>query len=260
MAKGKKRKVESRAPRTKKKRRKGKRRKPKRSKFANAFPKKMAVKLTYCDTFTIPNTTGGSAAYRLCLNSIHAPSTTGGSTSHQPRGHDQWAQIYEKYCVVGAKVKVEPIYSSSSTAGDTELTIKGFMDDDVAESSYTVNQLIELGMLGSRNQIVTIGQTGPNSFARQVKPMIFKYSARKFFGISKSDKFINAVGVGQGETTPLLGMQNVGAKFGANPTLPCYLKLSCAGLNHDSQNATIAARVTIEYSVIVHSPKEVGAS
>lgn len=236
-----------------------KRRSVRRARFAQAFPKSMPIKLTYCDTFTLPNTSAGSAAYRLCLNSIHAPSTTGGGSAHQPRGHDQWAAIYSKYCVVGAKVKVEPIYSSTSTAGDTEVTIKGFMDDDVAESNYTVDQLIELGMLGTRNQIVTIGE-GPNSFARQVKPMIFKFSARKFFGISKKDSFINAVPVGQGETTALLGKENVGAKFGANPTMPCYLKLSCAGLNHDSQNATVAARVTIEYSVIVHSPKEVAAS
>ena len=243
-----------------KRRRVGGRRKG-RTSFLSAFPKSMAVKLTYCDVIAVPNTTAGNAAYRLRLNSIYAPSATGGGTSHQPRGFDQWATIYSKYCVVGATVKVEPIYSSSSTgAGDTETTLKGFMDDDLGESSYTVEQMIELGLLGKQAKILTIGHDGPHSLQRSAKSLYFKYGTKKFFGISKDTQMINAVGIGQGEATSLEGIQNVGALMGANPSMPAYLKLSCTGPAHDSQNATLACRVTIEYNVIVHSPKEVASS
>lgn len=230
--------------------------------FHKLFPKKMPVKLTYCDVFTLPNTSAGSAAYKLRLNSIFAPSQTGGGTSHQPRGHDQWATIYEKYCVVGAKVKVEPIYSSSGGgSGNTELTIKGFIDDDVSEGNYTPEQLIELGLLGQQCKLLTIGDGGAHNISgRRAKNLNFKFSTKKFFGIKKDQQIINAVGTGQGEATALQGVQNVGALFGANPTMPAYLKLSVAGPNHDGVNATIACRCTITYSVIVHSPKEVASS
>jgi len=229
-----------------------------RTTYLKTFPKQMAVKLTYCDTIAIPNTDTGTADYRFRLNSIFDPDMTGGG--HQPRGHDQWATIFSKYCVIGAKVKVEPIYSSSSTgAGNTETTVKGYIDDDIAGPNYSAEELIELGMLGKKCQIVTIGQNA-HGFERKVKPMIFKFGTKKFFGVSKGEQIINAVGIGQGESTSLTGMQHVGALFGTNPAKPAYLKLSCSGPAHDAQNPTVAARVTIEYSVIVHSPIEVASS
>jgi hypothetical protein len=234
------------------------RRRKARTSYAKAFPKSMAVKLTYCDTIAIPNTDDGNAAYRFRLNSIFDPDMTG--TGHQPRGHDQWATIYSKYCVVGAKVKVEPIYSSSSTgAGNTEVTIKGYIDDDITATNYSAEDIIELGMLGNKCQIVTIGQNA-HGFERKVKPMTFKFGTKKFFGIKKSEQIINAVGIGQGEATSLTGMQHVGALFGTNPAKPAYLRLGCGGPTHDAQHPTVAARVTIEYSVIVHSPVEVASS
>ena len=218
----------------------------------------MPVKMTYCETIAIPNTDSGATSYRFRLNSIFKPNYT--STGHQPRGHDQWATIFSKYCVIGAKVKVEPIYSSSSTgAGNTEITIKGYIDDDIVGPNYSAEDVIELGMLGNKCQIVTIGQNA-HGFERKVKPMYFKFSTKKFFGVSKGEQIINAVGIGQGESTSLTGMQNVGAVFGTNPVKPAYLRLGCSGPTHDAQNPTVAARVTIEYTVIVHSPKEVASS
>lgn len=230
--------------------------------FHKMFPRSMPVELTYCDVITVPNTDAGTAAYRFQLNSIYQPSFTGGGSSHQPRGHDQWERIYEKYCVVGAKVKVEPIYSSSAAgSGNTEITIKGFMDDDITADNYTAEELIELGMLGHKCKIITIGDGGAHNISgRKAKSLTFKMNTKKFFGIKKGQQIINAVGVGQGEGTALQGVQNVGAFFGANPTMPVYLKVSCAGPNHDGVDATIACRVTIKYSVIVHSPKEITGS
>ena len=251
MPKGTKRKKESRGPSTKKRPRRRKRRRA-RSTYLKTFPKSMAVKLTYCDVITIPNTDTGTAAYRFRLNSIFDPDYTG--AGHRPRGHDQWKTIYSKYCVIGAKVKVEPVYSSSGTgAGNTETTIKGYMDDDITATNYSSEDLIELGLLGNKCQIVTIG-ANPHGFERKVKPMYFKFGTKKFFGIKKSEQIINAVGIGQGEATSLTGMQHVGALFGTNPVKPAYLRLGCSGPTHDAQNPTVAARVTIEYLVVVHSP------
>ena len=257
MPKGTKRKKETNGRRTKKRRRTQRPRRA-RNTFLKTFPKSMAVKLTYCDVITVPNTDTGTAAYRFRLNSIFDPDYTGGG--HQPRGHDQWASIYSKYCVIGAKVKVEPIYSSSGTgAGNTEVTIKGYIDDDITGPNYSAEDIIELGLLGSKCQVLTIG-ANPHGFERKLKNMYFKFGTKKFFGVSKNEQIINAVGLGMGESTSLTGMQHVGALFGTNPVKPAYLRLGCCGPAHDAQTATVAARVTIEYSVIVHSPKEVGES
>lgn len=246
---------------TKRKRRVKKRRtlpKRRRSSFAKTFPKSMAVQMTYCDEITVPNRDAGSAPYTFRLNSIFDPDFTG--TGHQPRGHDQYATIYQKYCVVGAKVLVEPLWGAGGVA--TETSLLGYMDDDLLDAGYSVKDLVELGLMGGKYKQIVIGPGTANQSLSNNRShnLRFFYDPKKFFGLSKKTQIINAVGIGQGEASDLEGVQNVGAPFGVNATKPAYLKLHCAGPAHDSGNPTMKVRVTIKYSVIVHTPLEVGSS
>lgn len=229
-----------------------------RSSFLKTFPKSMPVTLTYCDDINVPNRDGGAAPYTFRLNSIFDPDYT--STGHQPRGYDQYASIFSKYCVVGAEVTVEPLYTTN--AGSTEVALMGFIDDDLLEPGYSIKDLVELGLLGGtyKHMIVGPGTNDRGVGTSRKRTLKFKFGTKKFFGVSKGTQIINPVGIGQGESTELVGIQNVGAEFGTNPDMPAYLKLHCSGPNHDGADPILKCRVTIKFSCVVHSPIEVGRS
>lgn len=74
------------------------------------FPTKKTVKLRYCQEISLTITSGYMAYHGFRLNSLFDPDYT--STGHQPLGFDQWAAIYDKYCVTRAAI------SCRSTHGD----------------------------------------------------------------------------------------------------------------------------------------------
>lgn len=218
------------------------------------FPKKQLCELTYCAEVNIPNKNAGTAPQIFRLNSIFDPDYT--STGHQPRGHDQWATIYDKYCVIGCKAIVEPLYGSIVNAPST---LYGYVDDDPTSDGFEVADIIELGMPKTKTQYLILGQDGDRgAVSRQVKKMVFNVGMKKFFGLSKSTQIMNSQAVGLAETA--VNPYGLAADFGANPAKECYLKLHCDNLNYLAETPVIKARVTLKYIVAVYDPKEVGSS
>lgn len=218
------------------------------------FPKKQLVELTYCDEVNLPNKGAGSAPYKFRMNSIADPDFTAGG--HQPRGHDQFAAIYRKYCVIGAKARVELLYAN---VPNTECSVFGYIDDDDVSDGYDVKTLIELGMPKSTHQFLTLGPgTNDQSVAgRKYRNLNFKLGLKKFFGIGKNDNIINAQALGAGDTQAPTALA---ANFGSNPVKTAYLKLHVDGPNHDGADPVVKARVTIKYMCVLYDPIEVGAS
>lgn len=73
----------------------------------SGFPPSKLVKLRYVDSTLTLNPAAGltqTIAYRA--NSVYNPYFPAGG--HQPMGFDQWAAIYTRYVVVGAKITVTP--------------------------------------------------------------------------------------------------------------------------------------------------------
>lgn len=69
------------------------------------MPYRFATKLKYEDTLTLNPSLGGIMDVALIsANSIYAPRVSGG---HQPRGHDQFYQLYDHGIVVGSKIIVK---------------------------------------------------------------------------------------------------------------------------------------------------------
>lgn len=218
------------------------------------FPKKQLVELTYADDIVIPNKAAGSAPYKFRMNSIADPDFTG--VGHQPRGHDQFAGIYQKYCVIGAKARIELLYSGDQS---TESTVFGYVDDDDTSDGYSVNELIELGMPKTTHQFVVIGG-GTNNHAiggRRYRNLNFKVGMKKFFGIGKNDNVINAQALGAGEST---APSDLAAAFGSNPVKQAFLKLHVDGPSHDGHVGGIKARITIKYMCVLFDPREVSSS
>lgn len=81
--------------------------------YSTVTPQSMKVCLKYSSNYTMTTTAGLSGDQKFRLNSLFDSDYSGGG--HQPRGHDQWSFLYERYRVDACKVQV--ICGSSSAGG-----------------------------------------------------------------------------------------------------------------------------------------------
>jgi len=82
---------------------------------------RMMIKLPYWEVTTFVLTSGATpyAEYVYLANSIYDPNSSG--SGHQPRGHDQWSNLYTNYLVHGVSYNIElrPTSESAITAVST---------------------------------------------------------------------------------------------------------------------------------------------
>lgn len=72
----------------------------------NPFPNRIVRKLRTTQYYDLgASTTGAIKTTRIWLNNLYDPETTHGT--QQPLGYDQYASLYERYCVIGFKVSLE---------------------------------------------------------------------------------------------------------------------------------------------------------
>lgn len=217
------------------------------------FPKTAKVSLTYCEEVALSSTT--SAPYLFRLNSLHDPNASVGG--HQPRGHDQWSAMYSKYCVIGATVRVEPLYSSAT--GSYQLM--AYLDDDATSDLYTIPQLRELNMPKSRYRYVNVNQDSRGIQDKGNPNFNMKVGMKKFFGVGKKTQMFFPSGVGQGDATGTSAVEReYAAAIGANPISTCYLKLAAEPLPTSGASPTVQVRVTVNYLAVYFDPKEIGSS
>lgn len=225
------------------------------------FPKRLCVSLRYVTDIDVPSHEDGAAPYIFRMNSIYDPDVT--SAGHQPFGHDQYQAIYSKYCVIGAKVKVEILSNAlTSASGDAgSPTFFMYLDDNTTTDNRSIAEHLEVGM---KNKYIISNINGGNAsaFARPNRQKTIKWSARKWLGLSKKTQMITSrpqVGAGD-ETGTGVAATSAGAAFGANPSASqcCYLKMKMFD-GGDVGNGC-RARVTIDYLTVVYDPKEVGQS
>lgn len=81
--------------------------------YSTLTPQSMRVCLKYTAIYTITTTSGLSSDQKFRLNSIFDSDYTG--SGHQPRGHDQWSFLYEKYRVDACNIRLD--CGSTSTGG-----------------------------------------------------------------------------------------------------------------------------------------------
>ena len=168
-----------------------------RANIVKMFPQKQLVELTYCDAVVVPDISSG--VYQFALNSVYDPDQSG--VGHQPRGHDQWSTMYKRYCVIGAKVLVEPIQTPSNT--DVDATLFGYVDDDSTNDAYTIEQLRELNMPHTTHKYVSLGESHRGIKSMRSPNLNFKINMKKFFGISKQTQILTPAAIGQGDLNPV---------------------------------------------------------
>lgn len=245
----------SSARRTAKRKRRRRPRVPRRARVSRPiklFPKTAKVSLTYCEEIALSSST--SAPYLFRLNSLHDPNAS--ATGHQPRGHDQWSAMYDKYCVIGATVRVEPLYSSQTGS----YQMMAYLDDDPTSDLYTIPQLRELNMPKSRFRYVNVNQDSRGIQDKGNPNFSMKVGMKKFFGVGKKTQMFFPSGIGQGDNLATDREKEYASIIGANPNATCYLKLAAEPLPTSGSSPTVQCRVTINYLAVYFDPKEIGSS
>lgn len=175
-----------------------------------------------------PGAAGVPATYVFSANGMYDPNITG--TGHQPLGFDQLAAIFDKYTVIGSKIKVSFI----NFEGTYENMVSLYVSDDPVPST-SMQQMIEDGACKYTTLTPTTGSRTYATLTHQAS--IKKLSAVK-----------NIM-----DSADLFGYS------GANPVNQWYWIL-CAQPNHTTDTANVRIAVQIDYIAIWTDPKRVGQS
>lgn len=218
------------------------------------------MKLRYVEEVNLPKYNAAPQCFGMnCLFRPNLTTAVGTGSSHQPRGFDQLATIYDKYCVIASVAKVELLQVPvTATVGTNSYpTMFMHLDDSTTNDGITLPQHLELGMKNKYTIVARqYGATNAGGFALPARQKYIKFGVRKFFGLSKKTQIIQARNVGDGDES--IANHEYDALFTANPASEAVLKLKM--FNTDASDDAAIARVTIDYTVVAFDPLELAAS
>lgn len=195
------------------------------------FPINKIVKMRYVTCVRLDPAAGASALHRFRANSIFDPDETG--VGHQPLGHDQWAQFYNHYTVVGAKISAK---FTAQAADQTSAICACYLSDDPFTPTTAI-ETIEQGLAKWKTgNLSTNGQSSLN--------VVNTYSAKKFFNLSDVKDNVT----------------RVGAYFENNPADQALFTLYYAALNALDDLSAVEVLVTIDYACQLSEPKSLAQS
>jgi len=191
------------------------------------------TRVRYCDNFNLACTAAGSIGKQyMRLNSLYDPDQTG--TGHQTYWNTQFAQIYNRYVVLGSKMTVQfgCIVDAIATAQPSGPITIGVSGDDSASTTTTATTLLEQN--SSKSDMISGGAGG------SIKTMTLTYSPMRDLGLPPSD-------------------DTVGAAMGSNPSKQWY-GLAYAINSGLATTSTVVAKIEVEYLVRFSQVKDVTGS
>lgn len=188
------------------------------------------VQLKYCDTLSLnPTATDTLSTYMYSLNSLYDPDFSG--TGHQPMYFDNYSQIWGKYSVRFAKIKVSIIDHNINTAvwnGAIATQPSGaykfaLIRDESVDLPSTMNNLIEQNSKNIRWRFVSPSVNG------RLPKLSMKCSPSKTAGLAPDDDTLSANST---NTSPGRNVRCVVAIAPADPTstvvpsVRCYVEIT----------------------------------
>lgn len=199
------------------------------------FPKNQVVRMRYHTNFLLdPGNGGGAQSYTFRANSIYDPDASG--VGHQPLGHDQWAQFYSTYTVIGSKIQVKMAKDQQNLGtGESNYLAGILLHDDSTLPTTNIDVLYEQGL--SVPSRIGIGNMTSTNIVRLSK----KFSAKKFFNIANIKDNQDRIGAVFGEDPPANG----------DAYFIVYAGVTVAG---GDATTAIDCDVTIDYFVLLSDP------
>jgi hypothetical protein len=190
------------------------------------IPNKFGAKLRYVDSISVnPGAAGVAGVHVFRATSCYDPDYT--SVGHQPRGFDQWMNMFYHFTVIGAKITCEFALTGQT---DDRAVVCGVNLKDSATTYSDKNNYTE-----GRNCRTKLLSGGAAGDARSCT-LTMTYSPKKFLG----------------QAHPLEGA-NLKGSATANPTEDSCFHVWAAPTG-SADLETIAVHVRIDYLVIFTEP------
>lgn len=201
------------------------------------IPMRTLVTLKYAQDIEIkvPAQAGVVGSYKFRANSIFDPDFTSVVVGHQPMGHDQYANFYQKYVVVGSTITAT--FRNSSNTSLTSDTSQQYI---CGITTTTPNQIISNNYELLENNRTSYGKTSPQKPFQVIKK---KFKAKKYFGISK-----------------ILDNKDYGANFGNNPVEQALFELFTYNPIGSEQATPMWVNVMIKYHCVLRDRVNLGLS
>ncbi len=174
------------------------------------FPKKMTMTHKFFHTAILANDTGTPSTIAnesFFVNGLFQPVMSG--VTHQPLYFDQMQAIYNRYVVIGSKIRVKFINNGAINNGAFAV---GFMNDKTAAIAPTLmSTMIEQ----TGGKYLAIHSGGSDGGANSTKTLNYSWSAKKRFGgsILSNNDIGSFTSAGNPVLTPLytIAMQDMAA-------------------------------------------------
>lgn len=203
------------------------------------FPTSMKVRLKYVETFSLNPSASVASIQVYRANSLFDPNLTG--VGHQPSNFDKLATIYDRYTVVGSKIRIYPNWLSSSAVSPPPVVVCALTEDgtDLA-TVYTaggVDNVLEQPRITRFIKPLTNANVGGRS------SIVKTFSGKKFFKVKS-----------------LIGVSPYTADIAANPSEGAFFEIGAFSPDGSVDPASQSFRVEIEYIAIFTEPKLTDAS
>lgn len=218
-----------------------------------AFPQSMKTKLRYVDSIDLSPTSQTAVGHTFLANGLYDPDQAVGG--HQPRGFDQYTELYQKWTVKSSTISVTFSYEGymGAAAGDATgkpslgIYAKNANDFPAPPAAIClIHKSVETNVTGAIETFQERDRTKwktivPTSDARTVST-----------GLAVSDFFGKDF---------LVGADGYTGTDSADPDNLLYYHVMCALQSNEYPSAfKMRANVCIEYDVVWTEPKQLAAS
>lgn len=217
-----------------------------------AFPQEMKTTLRYCERLDFVPTGTSVIQHKFRANGLYDPNAEIGG--HQPRGFDQFMDIYDTFTVLGSKISVSWMFEGydgpSLVASAGNLTQNRSTSDNVPALTPMICGLHK----GLENLAAGTGEEQMEKDRTQWTFINAQHQHKTLKGsLAVSDFF------GKGN---LVGASGYTGSSTADPDEQILWELWCGRCSNDyPQEATkVVAYVTIEYDTVFTEPKTLNAS
>lgn len=221
-----------------------------------------------------------SRMYRPNCSNVAVVPATSTAYDAQPRGYDQWANMYDAYCVLSCRVKIQVLFVDQAIAC-SELIAR--LDDNAMYPTGppwndSPNKLKEKRIPHRRLLMRTLSADDPLSTGPSAQglfsgkdTMYLNYKLKKMFRPGRGDviEYQPNMGVSDAILTSgqLSAYQTLANPIGSIPSIgkECVLKIynyaySAATTTEGTAGIEPKIRVSLEYIALMTNPKQVNAS
>lgn len=217
-----------------------------------AFPQSMKTKLRYVERIDFVPTGTGAIQHQFRANDLFDPNKTG--VGHQPRGFDEFMEIYDTFTVTGSKISVSWMYEGYDGPSVVSLTGNLLKTTGTGDSQPALTPMVcglhkglETLTAGAAEEQMEKDRTNWTYITSQSGTRTLKQS------LKVSDFY------GKGA---LVGAEGYTGNKATSPTEEIFYELWCARAANDypAEATKVVAYATIEYDCVFTEPKTLGAS